>query len=173
MLSLSTEHAQCFSSIHDVIYKSIASGGRLYIAGNGGSAADSQHIAAEFVCRLSSDRSPYPAEALTVDSSVLTAIANDYGYQSVFARQLACKLRPDDVFLAISTSGDSQNIYQALLECQSHSCNSVLLTGKTGGICSQIADHVFLVPSSDTCLIQEVHISFLHLLCFCVERSLS
>ncbi|MEY3289554.1 MAG: hypothetical protein RLZZ419_1796, partial [Pseudomonadota bacterium] len=107
-----------FSKAVEVVIDRYQQGGRIYIAGNGGSAADAQHLAAEFVSRLARDRSPLPAEALTVDSSILTAIANDYGFDVVFSRQLAGKATAKDIFLGITTSGQSPNILKALEQCQ-------------------------------------------------------
>ena len=105
-------------------------GGRLYVAGNGGSAADAQHLVAEFVSKLSRDRAPLPAEALTVDTSILTAIGNDYGYEKIFSRQIEGKMTPKDVFLGITTSGQSQNILEALHKCQELSIPSIVFSGR-------------------------------------------
>jgi D-sedoheptulose 7-phosphate isomerase len=108
--------SRAFAAAAEAVVRSYRNGGRLYIAGNGGSAADAQHLAAEFVSKLARDRAPLPAEALTTDSSVLTAIGNDYGFENVFSRQLAGKARAGDVFLGITTSGASPNILRALDE---------------------------------------------------------
>lgn len=147
-------------------------GGRLYIAGNGGSAADAQHLAAEFVSKLAVDRAPLPAEALTVDSSILTAIGNDYGYDQVFARQIHGKMSGDDVFLAITTSGRSQNIIRALEVCRSKGVLSLLFTGRDGGPALDLADHAIIACGEMTSTIQELHIVLAHSLCECVERAL-
>ena len=117
-------------------------GGRLYIAGNGGSAADAQHLAAEFVSKLSRDRAPLPAEALTVDSSIITAIGNDYGYSSVFSRQLAGKATLKDIFLGITTSGQSPNIVKALEECRAIGIPSIIFCGRDGGLVKTLADYM-------------------------------
>ena len=147
-------------------------GGRLYIAGNGGSAADAQHLAAEFVSRLARERAPLPAEALTVDTSVLTAIGNDYGYQHVFSRQLAAKAGLGDMFLGITTSGNSQNIVEALRVCRSKGIPSLLFSGFAGGHCREHADYAFCVPGDTTATIQELHIVLAHALCGFVEDAM-
>jgi len=159
------------AAVHAVIH-AYQNGGRLYIAGNGGSAADAQHLAAEFVSKLARDRAPLAAEALTVDSSILTAIGNDYGYDQVFARQIAGKMRPGDVFLGITTSGRSPNILAALETCQGIGFCSIVFTGRDGGRAAELADHCMIVPGDSTSLIQELHIVLAHTLCACVESEL-
>ncbi len=151
------------------IYKN---GGRLYIAGNGGSAADSQHLAAEFVSKLAKPRAPLPAEALSVDTSAITAIGNDFGFEFVFSRQLEAKAQKNDAFLGITTSGQSPNILKAFEVCKSLNIPSFLLTGKDGGPARRMADYVFIVPSNETQFIQEAHISIYHSLCEAVESAL-
>lgn len=148
------------------------SGGRLYVAGNGGSAADAQHLAAEFVSRLARERAPLPAEALTTDASILTAIGNDYGFERVFERQLAAKAGPRDVFLAITTSGESANVLRALEQCRRSGTTSVLLTGRGGGRARALADQCVSVPGAATSTIQELHGVLLHTLCESVESAL-
>jgi len=147
-------------------------GGRLYIAGNGGSAADSQHLAAEFVSKLARDRNPLPAEALTTDSSILTAIGNDYGFEKVFSRQLAGKLQANDVFLGITTSGQSPNILQALQECKGKGIKTIVFTGRDGGQTQQLADYCIIAPGKMTSTIQELHILLANTLCESVESAL-
>ena len=147
-------------------------GGRLYIAGNGGSAADSQHLAAEFVSKLARDRNPLPAEALTTDSSILTAIGNDYGFEKVFSRQLAGKLQANDVFLGITTSGQSPNILQALQECKARGIKTIVFTARDGGQTQQLADYCIIAPGKMTSTIQELHILLAHTLCESVESAL-
>lgn len=147
-------------------------GGRLYIAGNGGSAADSQHLAAEFVSKLARDRNPLPAEALTTDSSILTAIGNDYGFEHVFSRQLMGKLQKNDVFLGITTSGQSPNILKALEQCRVKGVKSILFTGRDGGTAKNLADYSLIAPGKMTSTIQELHILLAHTLCECVEQAL-
>jgi D-sedoheptulose 7-phosphate isomerase len=148
----------------------IKGGSKILLAGNGGSAADSQHIAAEFVSRLSADRDPLPALALTTDSSVLTAIGNDYGFESVFARQLKAVGKSGDVFIAISTSGRSPNIIKALNVAAEMQLKTIGLTGVGGGDIPALADICIRVPSDVTAYIQQVHIVVGHLLCAIAER---
>ena len=119
-----------FARATEAVVQRYRSGGRLYIAGNGGSAADAQHLAAEFISKLARERAPLPAEALTTDTSTLTAIGNDYGYEQVFARQIAGKATAKDAFLAITTSGVSLNILRALEQCRKQGVLSVLFTGR-------------------------------------------
>jgi len=161
-----------FNSAAEAIAQVYLKGGRLYIAGNGGSAADAQHLAAELVCRFAKDRNPLPAEALTVDSSILTAISNDYGYEHVFSRQLAGKMRPGDIFLGISTSGNSANIIAALNTCREMKLPCIALTGPAGGVCAELADYCIRTPGDETSTIQELHIVVVHALCACLEQRL-
>lgn len=147
-------------------------GGRIYIAGNGGSAADAQHLAAEFVSKLARDRAPLPAEALTVDSSILTAIGNDYGFEQVFSRQLAGKLTGNDVFLGITTTGNSFNILRALEQCRIMGVPSIVFCGREGGDAKALADYCIIAPGTATSTIQEVHIVLAHTLCECVESAM-
>lgn len=146
--------------------------GRIYIAGNGGSAADAQHLAAEFVSRLGRERGPLAAEALTVDSSTITAIGNDYGYDEIFARQIAGKMRPGDVFLAITTSGNSPNILRALEQCAELSIPSIVFTGRDGGKAKALTDYCVITSGESTATIQELHIVLAHSLCECVEMEM-
>jgi len=159
-----------FARTADAVVEAYRAGGRLYIAGNGGSAADAQHLAAELVCRLAKDRGSLPAEALTVDSSILTAISNDYGYEHIFSRQLAGKMVPGDMFLGITTSGNSQNIIAALKMCREMKMPSILLTGHGGGHCAELADYCLCVPGKVTSTIQELHIVMIHALCAYIEE---
>lgn len=161
-----------FQQAADCLVACYAGGGRLYIAGNGGSAADAQHLAAEFVSRLARDRAPLPAEALTTDSSILTAIANDYGFERVFERQLAAKATPRDAFLGITTSGQSPNIVRALAHCRATGVPSIVLAGRDGGPAGQLADHCIVVPGVATSTIQELHIVIAHTLCEFVETAM-
>jgi D-sedoheptulose 7-phosphate isomerase len=147
-------------------------GGRLYIAGNGGSAADAQHLAAEFVSKLARNRAPLPAEALTVDTSILTAIGNDYGYEQVFARQIAGKMSANDIFLGITTSGKSPNILKALEKCREMGLPTIVFCGHDGGPAKGLADYCIVATGSATATIQELHIVLAHSLCECVERAI-
>lgn len=158
-----------FSAAVDAVVKQYKQGGRIYIAGNGGSAADAQHLAAEFVSKLARDRAPLPAEALTVDSSILTAIGNDYGYDLVFSRQIAGKATLKDVFLGITTSGNSPNILRALEQCRSMDIPSIVFCGRDGGKAKAMADYAIVAPGVATSTIQELHIVLAHTLCECVE----
>lgn len=147
-------------------------GGRLYIAGNGGSAADAQHLAAEFVSKLARDRAPLAAEALTVDTSILTAIGNDYGYEQVFSRQVAGKMTEKDIFLGITTSGQSANILRALDTCRQMAIPTIVFTGRDGGAAKAKADYCLVAPGKMTSTIQEIHIVLAHSLCECVEHAI-
>jgi D-sedoheptulose 7-phosphate isomerase len=144
-------------------------GGRIYIAGNGGSAADAQHLAAEFVSKLARDRAPLAAEALTVDSSILTAIGNDYGFHQIFSRQIAGKMTERDIFLGITTSGNSENILNALDTCRQMMIPTIVFTGRDGGSVKDKSDFCIIVPGDMTSTIQEMHIVLAHTLCECVE----
>lgn len=161
-----------FSSLIHEIKFSYKNGGRLYVAGNGGSAADAQHFVAELVCKFCKDRNPIPAEALTTDSSVITSIANDYSFDRVFERQLKAKLKPNDIFMGISTSGNSSNIINALKEAKKSGNKTILLTGGNGGEALNISDISIVIPSNITARIQEMHILFLHSLCEIIENEL-
>lgn len=147
-------------------------GGKILLAGNGGSAADAQHIAGEFVSRFAFDRPGLPAIALTTDSSILTAIGNDYGYEKLFARQVQALGQKGDVFIAYSTSGKSPNILLALQEARARGLVCVGLTGNLGGPMSEICDHLLEVPSPDTPKIQEGHLVLGHILCGLVENAI-
>lgn len=145
-------------------------GGKILLAGNGGSAADAQHIAGEFVSRFAFDRPGLPAIALTTDTSILTAIGNDYGYEKLFSRQVQAHAKRGDVFIAYSTSGKSPNILRALEEARVHGLVSIGLTGNRGGPMKELCDHLLEVPSSDTPKIQEGHLVLGHILCGLVEK---
>jgi D-sedoheptulose 7-phosphate isomerase len=167
-----TEYLSLFAKAVETVVDRYKRGGRLYIAGNGGSAADAQHLAAEFVSKLARDRAPLPAEALTVDSSTLTAIANDYGYDQVFSRQITGKATDKDVFLGITTSGKSANILKALEQCRTMGVPSIVFCGRDGGATGLMADHCIIVPGLATSTIQELHIVLAHTLCECVEAAM-
>lgn len=163
---------QIFQEAVTMLVNAYRAGGRIYIAGNGGSAADAQHIAAEFVSKLAKDRAPLPAEALTVDSSILTAIGNDYGYDELFARQVIGKMREHDVFLGITTSGNSKNIIRALEECRKLQIKSIVFTGHDGGMVKALSDYCVIASGHETTTVQEIHIVLGHTLCGCVEAEL-
>lgn len=167
----SAEAIKSFANAADAVVAAYKNGGRIYIAGNGGSAADAQHLAAEFVSKLARDRDPLPAEALTVDSSILTAIGNDYGYDEVFARQISGKMSDKDIFLGITTSGNSRNIIRALEVCKVLGIKSVVFSGNDGGKVRKLADVCVIATGYETATIQEVHIVLAHSLCECVEEA--
>ncbi len=145
-------------------------GRKLLIAGNGGSAADAQHLAAEFVGRLTVNRPALRALALTVDSSILTAIGNDFGYDDSFSRQIEAIGQPGDLFLAISTSGNSRNLLKAIAQAKQQGITTIGLTGRGGGKMAAVCDHLLAVPSDVTMNIQESHLALEHIFCMLVER---
>ena len=147
-------------------------GGKILLAGNGGSAADAQHIAGELVSRFAFDRPALPAIALTTDTSILTAIGNDYGYEKLFARQVQAHGNKGDVFIAYSTSGKSPNILRALEEARVRGLTCVGLTGNRGGPMRELCDYLLEVPSGDTPKIQEGHLVLGHILCGLVESAI-
>jgi D-sedoheptulose 7-phosphate isomerase len=161
------------SRIVDIIYSSLAAGGQLLIGGNGGSAADAQHIAAELTGRFLLERQPLRALALHVNTSSLTAIGNDYGYEHVFARELTAHARPGDVFLAISTSGNSRNILRAIEAARKSKVAVIGMTGKSGGEMRAACDLCLCVPSQSTARIQEMHITIGHAICQLLEERLA
>jgi D-sedoheptulose 7-phosphate isomerase len=146
--------------------------GKILLAGNGGSAADAQHIAGEFVSRFAFDRPGLPAMALTTDSSILTSIGNDYGFEKLFARQVQAHGNKGDVFMGYSTSGKSPNILRAFEEARSRGLLCIGLTGNQGGPMSELCDYLFEIPSSDTPKIQEGHLVLGHILCGLVENAI-
>ena len=148
----------------------LLSGRKLMAAGNGGSAADAQHLVAEFVSRLVHDRPAMRAVALTTDTSILTAVANDYGFERLFARQIEALGQPGDVFLAISTSGNSPNILAALEAARTLNLTTFGLTGAGGGKMAALCDHLIAIPSTVTMNIQESHLALEHIFCMLVER---
>lgn len=142
-----------------------AAGRRLFVCGNGGSAADAQHLAAELTGRFEKERRGYPAVALSTDTSALTSIGNDYGFEQVFARQLEALAGRDDLLLAISTSGNSPNVVAAVQRARALGVNSIGLLGRDGGVCAELVDVPLVVDAPRTARIQEAHILILHLLC--------
>lgn len=160
------------ADITDAVTDALRAGGKLLTAGNGGSAGDAQHIAGEFVSRLNYDRAPAAAIALTTDTSVITAIGNDYGYDKVFERQVLALGRAGDVFMAISTSGRSPSILKAMHAARQQGMVVIGMTGRTGGDMPPIADLMLHVPSESTPLIQQLHITAAHIICGMVEERL-
>ncbi len=147
-------------------------GGKLLIVGNGGSAADAQHLAAEFVNRFEMERAPLPAIALTTDTSILTSVGNDYSFHEVFSKQVRALGRAGDMLLAISTSGNSENVLKALEQAKKMDIATIALTGRDGGRLKGMADITLVVEAESTPRIQEVHITACHMLCELTEKML-
>lgn len=176
------QHQQLFSRLSELdqavtrasllIANGLSAGGKLIICGNGGSAADSQHIAAEFTGRFIKDRRPIAAISLTTDTSALTCIGNDYSFNEVFSRQVLAIGRPGDLLLAITTSGNSANVIAAIEAAKSIGIQSIGLLGRDGGKALHICDHSIVVPSDVTARIQEAHILIGHTICGMVEKEL-
>ncbi len=145
-------------------------GGKLLLCGNGGSAADAQHLAAEFVNRFLLDRRPLPALALTTDTSILTSVGNDFSYDDIFSKQVQALGKKEDILLGISTSGNSANIIHAVDEAKKMGIKTVILTGGTGGKLRDQADLVLVVPGAKTPHIQEAHLWIEHMLCWLVDE---
>lgn len=152
--------------------RSLNAGGKILLAGNGGSAADAQHIAGEFVSRFAFDRPGLPAVALTTDTSILTAIGNDYGYEKLFARQVQALGQRGDVFIAYSTSGKSPNVLAALSEARARGLVTIGMTGNRSGPMAELCDFLLAVPSAETPKIQEGHLVLGHTLCGLVENAI-
>jgi D-sedoheptulose 7-phosphate isomerase len=159
-------------AVGDRLIAGYRAGARVFMCGNGGSAADAQHFAAELTGRFIFDRPPLGAEALHGNSSHLTAVANDYDYETVFARALEASARPGDTLIAISTSGNSSNVIRAAKTARELDVTVVAMTGDSGGRLAEFADHLLNVPSSDTGRIQESHIVFIHAISEHVEHTL-
>ena len=160
------------AALADLYVGALRAGGTLLFAGNGGSAADAQHIATEYVVRYSHSRRPLPAIALTTDTSLLTAGANDLGFDEIFARQVEALARPGDVLVLHSTSGESPNVVRAAQAAKVKGVMVVALLGKGGGALKDLADHTLTVPSDETSHIQELHLAVEHVICGMVERAL-
>ena len=158
------------SSSIEMILDSLYQNKKIVIMGNGGSAADSQHMAAEFIGRYLLERKSIPAISLTTDSSILTAIGNDYGFDKVFSRQCEALIEKEDTVIVISTSGNSKNILEALKICKKKGAKIIGLTGKSGGKLKEKVDLIIQVPSKSTPRIQESHRTIIHTICECVEK---
>jgi len=152
--------------------ETFTNGNKIMLAGNGGSAADAQHIAAEFVSRFYFDRPGIPSIALTTDTSMLTAIGNDYGYENLFSRQIQANGAEGDIFIGISTSGNSPNIIKGLIEAKNKNITTIGLTGNNNGKMDELCDFCIKVPSVETPRIQESHILIGHLICAIVEKEI-
>ena len=158
------------AQVAQLVVDAYARGNKVLIAGNGGSAADAQHIAAEFVSRFFYDRPGLPAIALTTDTSMLTAIGNDYGFDRLFARQLQAQSRPGDIFIGISTSANSKNVVNAINEAAELGVKTAILCGENG-VLKDMCDHAICIPSDCTPYIQECHICVGHMICAIVEQT--
>lgn len=171
--AMATALAADIETVASAIIASYRRGGKLLVMGNGGSAADAQHFAAELVGRYRRERRALPALALTVDPSAVTSIANDYGYDEVFARQVRAHARAGDVAVGISTSGNSENVCRGLQAARAAGAVTVVLGGGEGGRMRALADHAILAPTESTPRIQECHIAIIHVLCDLVEEELA
>lgn len=167
---LGDEHLAALTSLAADIRQSWAQGGKFMVCGNGGSASDSQHIVAELAGRFLAERPGYPALALTANSSILTAVGNDYGFEQIFARQVQALGGPQDVLLVISTSGNSGNCVAAVAAAREHGMKVHGFLGRDGGALLPLVDSALVVPSDSTAKIQEVHITLGHVLCMILER---
>lgn len=161
------------SRLADAIVECINCGGKLVLCGNGGSASDALHFAGEIVGRFVKERKAWPAVVLNADVATMTAIANDYGYDDVFARQAEGHLKPDDIFIGISTSGNSENVYRALLKAKEIGARTACLVGKDGGKIGREVDFPIIVPCQVTARVQECHINLIHILCEIAEKKLT
>jgi D-sedoheptulose 7-phosphate isomerase len=169
---MAREHAAAVAELADRYAACVRSGGTLFFAGNGGSAADAQHLATEYVVRYQANRPPLRAQALTTDTSLLTACANDLGFSEVFARQVEALARPGDLLVLHSTSGESPNVLAAAQAAKARGVGVVAFLGKSGGPLRALADVAVVVPSDDTARIQEIHLALEHAICGLVEEQL-
>ena len=165
-------HEELIEKVAELCIESIKNGNKIIFCGNGGSAADSQHLAAEFMGRFLIDRNPLPALSLTVDTSALTAIGNDYGYEKIFERQLKGIGNTGDILFGLSTSGNSNNITNAMKEASAIGITNISMTGKGGGMMGELADYLIDVDSNETNHIQEAQIVLGHFICKLVEERL-
>ena len=156
----------------EIMINSLRNGNKILACGNGGSAADAQHFAAELVCRFEKDRKPLPAIAFNANTSNLTAIGNDYGFDDIFSKQVEAFGREGDVLVAITTSGNSPNVLKAIEKAKKAKLKIIGLTGKDGGKMKGLCDHEIIVPSSNTARIQESHITIIHAWCKLIEEEL-
>lgn len=164
------EQAESIEAVARMCQETIMRGGKILFCGNGGSAADSQHLAAELVGRFKRERTALPAIALTVDTSILTAVGNDYGFDDIFARQVEALATKGDVLIGLSTSGNSANVLKAFAAAKAKGVTTVALTGESGGQSKSVADHCLRVPASTSDHIQEMHIAIGHLICGYIEN---
>ena len=155
-----------------LLVETFRAGGKLLVMGNGGSAADAQHFVAEIVGRFKMERRGLPAIAFSTDTSILTAIGNDYGFDKVFSRQVEALAAPGDLVVGISTSGNSPNVLQALELAREKGCRTVGLLGKDGGSIKDVCDLALIVPTNDTPRVQETHIIIIHIVCDLLEKTM-
>lgn len=164
---------QTVSDLADAIANCIKNGGKVVLCGNGGSASDALHFAGEIVGRFQKERSAWPAVVLNADVATMTAIANDYGYDNVFARQAEGHVKPGDVFIGISTSGNSENVRRAAVVAKEKGAKTAALLGKDGGKIGKLVDYPVIVPSMVTARVQESHIMIIHIICELLEREIN
>ncbi|OOG23404.1 phosphoheptose isomerase [Thioalkalivibrio denitrificans] len=172
-MQLADEQADAILVVIDAVVEALARGNTIFFFGNGGSAADSQHLAAELVGRFVRERRPLAALALTTDTSILTSIGNDYGFDEIFLRQIQGLGRKGDVVVGLSTSGNSPNVLKAMEAARVGGLTTVGLTGRSGGKLAAVVHHCLRVPSDDTARIQESHIAIGHLICMGVDEAVA
>ena len=172
MAAIERDLTPAIESAATLLADALKNGNKLLVMGNGGSAADAQHFAAEIVGRFKLERRALPALALSTDTSILTAVGNDYGFENIFSRQVEAHAAPGDVVLGISTSGNSPNVQLALQKAAQAGCRTLALLGRDGGSIKGVAELSIVVPSDDTPRVQEGHITIIHILCDLVEREL-
>ncbi len=165
------EESHTIIKISQEVLKTLQEGRKILLFGNGGSAADAQHIAAEMVGKFKCERNPFPAVALTTNTSILTSISNDYSFEEVFARQVTAVGESGDLCIGITTSGNSENVIRGILKAKELGMKTIALTGGDGGKIKEVADISLIVPSFDTARIQEVHITVGHIICEIVEEN--
>ena len=170
---LEMRHSEIIAEVASLLIATVRGGGKILAAGNGGSAAQAQHFAGEFVGRFKRERAAYPMLSLTVDTSILTAIANDYSYHDVFARQIEALGQPGDLFVAISTSGKSENLLRAARAAHERSMMVIAITGERRSPLGQRADLTIRAPATDTAIAQELHTLIVHILCDIAEQELA
>ncbi len=163
---------ESIASIADLMVDILSEGYKMLVMGNGGSAADAQHFAAELVGRFLVERRPLPAIALTTDSSIMTAVGNDYGFEQIFSHQIRALAHPGDLVIGISTSGNSPNVLEAMKIANTMGVTTLSLVGGGGGKIAGASDHCLCVPSQYTPAIQEVHITIIHILCDLIEKKM-
>lgn len=173
MSALASQQGGAILALADAAVASLRAGGKLLIMGNGGSAADAQHFAAELVGRFRKERMALPAIALTTDSSVLTSVGNDYGFERIFARQVEALAQPGDLVIGLSTSGRSANVVAAVQVARKAGCTTACLLGGDGGALVNEVDFAVLVPAGETPHIQEAHVTVIHLLCAMIESRMA